>query len=399
MKYAIWFVRLVFAAWMIPAGLNHFYPIFPQPMGSQPLSHELIVALIDSHLFDLVKAVELLAGLALLTGRHAPLALLVCMPVSFCVFWWDAPLEGWGSRAALFGYSVLACNLILCFAYIGSYRAMFAWSPRPGAIGRIGSKALLLPARLLFGAWMLANGLNHFLLGAWPEPAGHAPHATQLMDAFVHSGLLDVAMTIELVAGALILLGRFTPVALCVLMPVSTCALFWAAVLDHQLFGTLIALTAFVLNGLLMLGYLDCYRSALQRRAVTIGETAGTATTYDSLFASFDGRTPRSHFVPALIVLLAVAAFYAYLVTGRTAAFCVQVLIYPGLVLHARRLQDMGRSASLLVVPVVLLLVAFAIRLDYRSFGAGIDGALPVIALVVAAGFALWGALGRSRGG
>ena len=114
MKYAVWLVRLAFAAWMIPAGVNHFYNIFPQPMGSQPLSHELIVALLDSHLFDLVKAVELLAGLAVLTGYRVPLALLVCMPVSFCVFWWDAPLEGWGSRAALFGYSVLGCNLFLC---------------------------------------------------------------------------------------------------------------------------------------------------------------------------------------------------------------------------------------------------------------------------------------------
>ena len=62
MKYAIWFVRLVFAAWMIPSGLNHFVPLFPQPMGTKPLSHELIVALLDSHLFDLVKAVEFIAG-------------------------------------------------------------------------------------------------------------------------------------------------------------------------------------------------------------------------------------------------------------------------------------------------------------------------------------------------
>jgi len=130
MKYLVWFVRLGFAAWMIPAGVNHFLRIFPQPMGSQPLSQELISALIDSHLFDLVKAVELLAGVALLTGFHVPLALLVCMPVSFCVFFWDAPLEGWGSRAALFGYSVLGCNLFLCAAYFRSYRPMFAWSAR-----------------------------------------------------------------------------------------------------------------------------------------------------------------------------------------------------------------------------------------------------------------------------
>ncbi len=131
MKYAVWFVRLVFAAWMVPSGLNHFIRIFPQPMGSQPLSHELIVALLDSHLFDLVKAVELIAGLCVLTGFYTPLALVVCMPVSFCVFFWDAPLEGWGSRAAIFGYSVLGCNLALCLAYVRSYRSMFALRAAP----------------------------------------------------------------------------------------------------------------------------------------------------------------------------------------------------------------------------------------------------------------------------
>ena len=135
MKYAVWFVRLLFASWMIPAGLNHFVPLFPQPMGSQVLSKELILALIDSGLFDLVKAVELIAGISVLTGFFTPLALLVCMPVSFCVFFWDAPLEGWGSRAALFGYSVLLCNLLLCIAYVRSYRSLFALRARPRVPG------------------------------------------------------------------------------------------------------------------------------------------------------------------------------------------------------------------------------------------------------------------------
>lgn len=131
MKYAVWFLRLLFAAWMIPAGLNHFVPLFPQPMGSQPLSQELIVALLDSRLFDLVKAVELIAGICVLAGFYVPLALLVCMPVSFCVFYWDAPLEGWGSRAAQFGYSVLLVNSLLCLAYIRSYLPMFALRATP----------------------------------------------------------------------------------------------------------------------------------------------------------------------------------------------------------------------------------------------------------------------------
>lgn len=135
MKYALWFVRLVFAAWMIPAGLNHFVTLFPQPMGTKALSHELIVALLDSHLFDIVKAVELLAGISVLFGFFTPLGLILCMPVSFCVFFWDTPLEGWGSRASIFGEAALLSNVILCFAYVRSYRSMFAVRSRPRGFG------------------------------------------------------------------------------------------------------------------------------------------------------------------------------------------------------------------------------------------------------------------------
>jgi uncharacterized membrane protein YphA (DoxX/SURF4 family) len=131
MQYALWFVRLVFATWMIPAGLNHFVTLFPQPMGTRPLSHELIVALLDSHLFDIVKAVELIAGICVLLGFYTPLGLILCMPVSFCVFYWDTPLEGWGSRASVFGEAALLCNVLLCAAYIRSYRAMFALRSKP----------------------------------------------------------------------------------------------------------------------------------------------------------------------------------------------------------------------------------------------------------------------------
>jgi uncharacterized membrane protein YphA (DoxX/SURF4 family) len=146
MKYALWFVRLVFAAWMIPAGLNHFIPLFAQPMGTKPLSHELIVALLDSHLFDLVKAVELLAGLSVLTGLYTPLALVMCMPVSFCVFYWDTPLEGWTSRAAIFGSCVLLCNVLLCLSYVRTYRSMFAVRSQPGTSRASDTAGAVYPA-------------------------------------------------------------------------------------------------------------------------------------------------------------------------------------------------------------------------------------------------------------
>jgi uncharacterized membrane protein YphA (DoxX/SURF4 family) len=133
-------------------------------------------------------------------------------------------------------------------------------------------KHLVTALRVVFGAWMLFNGLNFFVLHLYPMPTGDEPLGAQLMAAFVHSKLLDVAMAMELVAGALILCGVLTPVALCVLMPVSTCAVYWAVVLEHDPVLGAAALAAFALNGLLMLAYIDYYRGALARRAVALGE-------------------------------------------------------------------------------------------------------------------------------
>jgi uncharacterized membrane protein YhaH (DUF805 family) len=118
---------------------------------------------------------------------------------------------------------------------------------------------------------------------------------------------------------------------------------------------------------------------------------------FEQLFVDPRGRAPREAFVPALLVVVAVTLFYAFLVKGRTAQFCLLVLVYPALVLHARRLHDMGRSAWLLIVPAALLLFAFAIRLEYLSLGPRVDGLLPAAALAVSAGFALWCTVGRSR--
>ncbi len=258
-------------------------------------------------------------------------------------------------------------------------------------------KALILIARLIFGAWMLASGINHFFYPLWTLSPGHEPLAIQLMAALSHSGLLGVAMAIQLVTGALILTGLFVPVALCVVMPISTCALFWSVILDHQPLGSVLAVAAFALNGLLMLAYIDYYRAALQRHALTVGEFSAERKSFDFLYVNPNGRTARGAFVAALVTLLIVAGFYAFVVRGLTAHWCLLMLVFPGIVLHARRLHDMGHSAWLVLIPGVLTLAAFAGWLRLFTFGAALNTALPLAALVVAAGFALWGCLGSGQ--
>ena len=78
-----------------------------------------------------------------------PLALLACMPVAFCVFWWDAPLSEWNRGSVMAGARVLASNVLLSVAYIASFASMFAV--------RANVKQLVLAARVLFGAWLLLS--------------------------------------------------------------------------------------------------------------------------------------------------------------------------------------------------------------------------------------------------
>jgi uncharacterized membrane protein YphA (DoxX/SURF4 family) len=133
-------------------------------------------------------------------------------------------------------------------------------------------KQLVLVSRLAFGLWMVLNSSNSLFLALWPAPSGHEPLAIQLMDALVHSRLLAVAMVMQLVAGVLLLAGLLVPFALCLLMPITTCAVFWAVILDHQPLNAVLVLIAFALNGLLMLAYLPYYQGTLQRHTLAVGE-------------------------------------------------------------------------------------------------------------------------------
>jgi uncharacterized membrane protein YhaH (DUF805 family) len=118
---------------------------------------------------------------------------------------------------------------------------------------------------------------------------------------------------------------------------------------------------------------------------------------FECLFVNPNGRTSRGQFVAALITLLAVVAFYAFLVKGRTGQWCLLVLLFPAFILHARRLHDMGHTAWLLLAPVVPMVAAFAIWLHVVSLGAQLDTVVPPIALAVSAAFALWGCIGRGQ--
>jgi uncharacterized membrane protein YhaH (DUF805 family) len=72
---------------------------------------------------------------------------------------------------------------------------------------------------------------------------------------------------------------------------------------------------------------------------------------FETLYVDPTGSTPKAPYTAALVVLLAVVAFYYLLVPGRTGQFALLMLLYPALVLHARRLHAMGKAAWLVLIP------------------------------------------------
>ena len=409
MKYPVWLVRLVFGGWMVPAGLNHFVPLFPQPQGTG-LSGEVFRALFDSHLFDVVKAVELIAGICVLSGWYTPLALVVCVPVSFCVFWWDNPVSGfWTNKGGQAGQAVLFCNLALCLAYWNSYRAMFTLRAKPRSFIEPEAPAaaqpqrdraverIVLVGRLVFGAWMLASGANHFFVTLWPEPSGNEPLGIQLMTGLRDGWMLDVAMIIQMAAGAFILAGFFVPVALCVVMPVSVCAAYWSVILERDPAWAALAAACVGLNGLLMLAYIDYYKDMLRGRgSLTFGETEEGDNKFVSVFGNPTGPLSRDAFVGGLAVLLLTVAFYVFLAqAGRNRDWVLVALLFPGFVLHARRLHDMGKTAWLLLVPGAPVVAFTWLYLFLPKSDLTAPMGWIAAALVVA--FAIWGLVGKGQ--
>ena len=349
MRYAVWFVRLIYAAWMVPAGLNHFIRLYPQPGGANPLSDGVFTALLDSGMFTLVKATELAAGIMVLLGIRLPLALVAVLPVSFTVWYWDTELQGWFTPSAVYGWGVLGCNLFLLYACRAHYARMFDGFDAPQLFGADG--ALLDGLRWLLGLVLLVTGIAWFLPMAVPfvPPMEWAdPMAARLAGSFEASGLMAVGKFLHVAAGLALMLNRATPLALAAVLPVNVCGTFLAVLLEREVLGAALAMALLALNGVLMLAHLPAYRAMLGQGALADGEEATAGANYDSVFAHPHGPGIALQAVaPAILALIAAAAFYWWIVPGLNSITGLVVLAWPALVLGLKALRGhAGRAPA-----------------------------------------------------
>ncbi|WEK46464.1 MAG: DoxX family membrane protein [Candidatus Andeanibacterium colombiense] len=135
--FALPTIRILLGAVCFVNGFNWFFKIItPYPSMSDFVHFlpppDIVGALIENGiLFHLVKAVELVAGVALLANRFVPLGLVVSMSVTVIVFIVDVFKPEFRLRAFLMGSGTLAMTLVMLIAYLDHYRPMLAVKAKP----------------------------------------------------------------------------------------------------------------------------------------------------------------------------------------------------------------------------------------------------------------------------
>lgn len=122
MKIAVVIARVLMGLLFVFASLAYFLKLFtPPPLeGAMKVFNEGMDASV--YLVPTAKAIELLCGLAFLSGRFVPLATVLIAPLIVNIFLIHAFLDPKGLPVAVF---LVLANAFVAFAHRDSYKPLF----------------------------------------------------------------------------------------------------------------------------------------------------------------------------------------------------------------------------------------------------------------------------------
>lgn len=128
-------MRVFLGLFLIANGLNFWLHFLPLDRPPNDLANQLMDALIATGMIEMVKFIEMAAGLALLGNRWVPLALLVMTPLSVIIVWLDFVLIA-SPQTIIYGALLVVPQawlmLSLLHAYVPMMRARHAYAaPSP----------------------------------------------------------------------------------------------------------------------------------------------------------------------------------------------------------------------------------------------------------------------------
>jgi putative oxidoreductase len=122
MKYATLFIRIVIGIVFLVTSIGFFLKVFPQPTFEGEFKAFQLGLVASSYLMPLAKSVELICGLAFVTGRYVTLANLLIFPVTINIVFINFYLTPEGIPLALF---VFFGNIFLIFSHWENYKGLF----------------------------------------------------------------------------------------------------------------------------------------------------------------------------------------------------------------------------------------------------------------------------------
>ena len=119
-KIATIIVRVLLGAMMLFAAISYFFKIGPeQPQPTGDLATLMAGFMASKYIFPVAKAIELLAGLMLVSGKFVKLGTVLLMPISVNIFLIhlivsksDVPISA----------AILAANMFLIYAYWSDFK-------------------------------------------------------------------------------------------------------------------------------------------------------------------------------------------------------------------------------------------------------------------------------------
>ena len=122
MKIAILIFRILLGAFMVFASVAYFFELFEAEAPTGNLLTFMNGIMASKYLLPLAKAVELIVGLSLLSGKFIKVALLALLPISINIFLIHTVTQVSEVPVAIF---VLGDNLFLIYTHWDSYKGLF----------------------------------------------------------------------------------------------------------------------------------------------------------------------------------------------------------------------------------------------------------------------------------
>lgn len=132
MKFAVIGARVLLGLIFVVFGLNGFFHFVQPPEMSEPAG-ALMGALVGTGYFMIVvKLVEIISGLMILSGRFLPLGLILLAPVSVNILLFHIFLDPAGLGMAIF---IIVMQLFLAWAYRDSFSGVLQANATPASQG------------------------------------------------------------------------------------------------------------------------------------------------------------------------------------------------------------------------------------------------------------------------